>query len=143
MVKPLILFTIFFSTIAAATASDSSEESHCFSRNLSPILMGLKEEKLNHLHFYFHDIVNGPEPTAMRVVEAAMTNKLAMVFGVVFMIDDLFSEGPDPSSKMRASITIVLFSVLSRNTIFSKVWEMPTAAVGVVPQILGNPELYL
>ncbi|KAL6336710.1 hypothetical protein AAG906_036024 [Vitis piasezkii] len=81
MVKPLILFTIFFSTIAAATASDSSEESH---------------QKLNHLHFYFHDIVNGPEPTAMRVVEAAMTNKLAMVF----MMDDLLTEGPKPNSKM-------------------------------------------
>ncbi|RVW18127.1 Dirigent protein 2 [Vitis vinifera] len=83
MVKPLILFTIFFSTIAAATTATTSDS-----------------KKLNHLHFYFHDIVNGSKPTAMRVVEAAMTNKLAMVFGVVFMMDDLFTEGLDPNSKM-------------------------------------------
>ncbi|RVW81381.1 Dirigent protein 11 [Vitis vinifera] len=51
--------------------------------------MGLKEEKLSHLHFYLHDIVSGPEPTAMRVVEVAMINKSATVFSTVFMMDDL------------------------------------------------------
>ena len=58
--------------------------------------MGLKEEKLSRLHFYFHDIVSGPEPTAVRVAEAAMINKSA----TVFMMDDLLIEGPEPNSKM-------------------------------------------
>ena len=62
--------------------------------------MGLKEEKLSRLHFYFHDIVSGPEPTAMRVVEVAMINKSATVFSTVFMMDDLLIEGPEPNSKM-------------------------------------------
>ncbi|KAJ9695593.1 hypothetical protein PVL29_010865 [Vitis rotundifolia] len=85
-----------FSTIVAAAASGSSEESHRFSRKFSPISIGLKEEKLSHLHFYFHDIVSGQQPTAVRVAEAAMTNKS----GTVFMMDDLLTEGPEPSSKM-------------------------------------------
>ena len=62
--------------------------------------MGLKEEKLSHLHFYLHDIVSGPEPTAMRVVEVAMINKSATVFSTVFMMDDLLTEEPEPNSKM-------------------------------------------
>ena len=62
--------------------------------------MGLKEEKLSHLHFYLHDIVNGPEPTVVRVVEAAMINKSATMFSTVFMMDDLLTEEPEPNSKM-------------------------------------------
>ena len=152
MAKLLILFTIFFSTIAAVAASGSSEESHRFSRNLSPESMGLKEEKLSHLHFYFHDIISSPKPTAVRVAEAAMTNKSATVFGAVFMMDDPLTVGPEPSSKLvgraqgiyasasqeEMGLLMVLnfafmegkyngstLSVLGRNTIFSKVREMP------------------
>ena len=58
--------------------------------------MGLNEEKLSHLHFYFHDIVSASESIAVRVAEAAMTNKSA----TVFMMDDLLTEGPEPNSKM-------------------------------------------
>ena len=74
----------------------SSDESHRFSKKISPISMGLNEKKLSHLHFYFHDIVSASESTAVRVAEAAMTNKSA----TVFMMDDLLTEGPEPNSKM-------------------------------------------
>nr|CAN61168.1 hypothetical protein VITISV_038109 [Vitis vinifera] len=114
--------------------------------------MGLKEEKLSHLHFYFHDIISGPKPTAVRVAEAAMTNKSATMFGAVLMMDDPLTVGPEPSSKLvgraqgiyasasqeEMGLLMVLnfafmegkyngstLSVLGRNTIFSKVREMP------------------
>lgn len=114
--------------------------------------MGLKREKLSHLHFYFHDIVSGRNPTAVRVAEAAMTNTSKTGFGAVVMMDDPLTEGPDLSSKLvgRAqgiyasaslqdfSYLIVLnyvfvegkyngstLSILGKNSVLSKMREMP------------------
>ncbi|XP_062167617.1 dirigent protein 22-like [Alnus glutinosa] len=140
----LILFTIF-SFSAFATAGS-------FSRALSPAKLGLKREKLSHLHFYFHDIVSGRNPTAVRVAEAAMTNMSLTGFGAVFMMDDPLTVRPELSSKLvgraqgiyaSASQTEVGFlmvlnfafmegkyngsslSVLGRNVILSAVRELP------------------
>jgi hypothetical protein len=140
----LILFTIFsFSTSATAAG---------FSRTLSPAKLGLKREKLSHLHFYFHDIVSGRNPTAVRVAEAAMTNTSFTGFGAVVMIDDPLTARPELSSKLvgRAQgiyasaaqtefgfLMVLNFafmdgkyngsnlSVLGRNTVFSAVRELP------------------
>ncbi|CBI29979.3 hypothetical protein VitviT2T_012867 [Vitis vinifera] len=153
MARSLILFTIFLSTIAAdAAASGASGESHRFSRNLSPKSIGLKHEKLSHLHFYFHDIVTDPNPTTVRVAEATMSNTLVTTFGDVFVMDDPLTVGPEPSSKLvgraqgiyasawqeEVGLLMVMnfafmegkyngstLSVLGRNTIFSEVREMP------------------
>ncbi|GMH28379.1 hypothetical protein Nepgr_030222 [Nepenthes gracilis] len=73
------------------------------SRSSSPEeLLGFlnMQEKLSHLHFYFHDLVSGPNPTAVRVAEAAMTNRSPTGFGLVAMVDDLLTEGPEPTSKL-------------------------------------------
>lgn len=114
--------------------------------------MGLKREKLSHLHFYFHDIVSGKNPTAVRVAAAATTNSSATGFGAVVMMDDPLTEGPNLSSKLvgraqgiyasaaleEAGYLMVLnyvfvegkyngstLSILGRNTVFSTVREMP------------------
>jgi hypothetical protein len=144
----LILLTIFsFSTFAIGG----------FSKILSPAKLGLKREKLSHLHFYFHDIVSGRNPTAVRVAEAAMTNTSPTSFGAVFMMDDPLTARPEPSSKLvgraqglyaSASQTEVGFlmvlnfaftegkyngsslSVLGRNTIFSAARELPIVGGG-------------
>ena len=148
MAKTLTYFAfLFFSTVAAAVG-----DGHTFSRNLSPESLGLKREKLIHLHFYFHDVITGPNPTVVRVAEAAVTNKSATLFGGVAVLDDPLTVGPEPSSKlvgraqgMYASASQKEFgllmvmnfafmegkyngstlSVLGLNTIFSKVREMP------------------
>ncbi|CBI29978.3 unnamed protein product, partial [Vitis vinifera] len=68
MAKTLTYFAfLFFSTVAAAVG-----DGHTFSRNLSPESLDLKREKLSHLHFYFHDVITGPNPTVVRVAEAAL-----------------------------------------------------------------------
>ncbi|KAK4581808.1 hypothetical protein RGQ29_025100 [Quercus rubra] len=142
----LISYAIFFfSTYIKA-------ETPVFSRNLSPSSLGLKREKLSHLHFYFHDILSGPKPSAVRVAQAAMTNTSSTLFGAVSVIDDALTMLPDNSSKVvgraqgiyasasqsEIGLLMVLnfafiegeyngstLSVLGRNTILSTVRELP------------------
>ncbi|KAL2466259.1 Dirigent protein 3 [Abeliophyllum distichum] len=123
-----------------------------FSRKLSKKEFGLKREKLSHLHFYFHDIVSGQNPTAVQVASAAMTNTSFTFFGAVVMMDDPLTVGPNMTSKLvgraqgiyaSADLDEVGFlmvmnfafvegkyngstlSVLGRNSVFSAVREMP------------------
>ncbi|KAL6965564.1 hypothetical protein U1Q18_036616 [Sarracenia purpurea var. burkii] len=56
-------------------------------------------EKTTHLHFYFHDILSGTHPTAVKIAGAG-DDKAAGGFGSTFMIDDPLTEGPEPRSKL-------------------------------------------
>ncbi|PON35776.1 Disease resistance response protein [Trema orientale] len=121
-------------------------------KNLSPKKLGLKQEKLTHLHFYFHDIVSGPNPTAVRVAAAQSTNSSSTGFGFVAVMDDPLTEGPEPNSRpvgraqgiyssasqSDVGLLMVLnyvftegefngstLSILGRNAVFSAVREMP------------------
>ncbi|GLT27114.1 hypothetical protein SLA2020_021400 [Shorea laevis] len=143
----LLLFVILSSTTTATTAKP-----HRFSKQLPPATLGLKREKLSHLHFYFHDILGGRNPTAVKVASAPVTNRSATVFGQVMMMDDPLTVGPELTSKLvgraqgiyaSASQTEVGFlmvlnfafmegkyngsnlSILGRNAAFSAVREMP------------------
>ncbi|XP_030518398.2 dirigent protein 22-like [Rhodamnia argentea] len=146
-ITKLIIFSLLCTSAILFTAN-----SHTFSRSLLPEELGLRKEKLSHLHFYFHDIVSGRNPTAVRVAEAQMTNTSTTLFGAVVMIDDPLTEGPEMSSKEvgRAQGIYALasqhdvgllmvqnyvftegkyngstLSVLGRNAVFSEVREMP------------------
>ncbi|CAL0302517.1 unnamed protein product [Lupinus luteus] len=141
----LILFSIF-SSLTLAT-----EDSHFFHKTISPTQLGLQEEKLSHLHFYFHDIVSGPKPTAVSVAQAQMTNNSTTRFGMVTMTDDPLTSGPELESKLvgkaqgiyasaaqdEVGLLMVMnfaftegqfngstLSVLGRNTVFSAVREI-------------------
>ncbi|KAF8019832.1 hypothetical protein BT93_G0506 [Corymbia citriodora subsp. variegata] len=143
----LVVFSLLLMSSVIVSAS-----AHGFARSLLPRELGLKKEKLSQLHFYFHDIVSGRNPTAVRVAEAKMTNSSATGFGAVVMIDDPLTEGPEMSSKEvgRAQGIYALasqndvgllmvqnyvfsegkyngstLSVLGRNAVFSGVREMP------------------
>ncbi|CAI0402584.1 unnamed protein product [Linum tenue] len=112
-----------------------------YSRVLSPATLRLKKEKLSHLRFYFHDIVAGPNPTAVQIVRAPSTNLSSTGFGMVAMIDDPLTAGPEPTSKLvgraqgiygSASLGDVgLLMALNfafvdgRNAVMSPVREMP------------------
>nr|XP_029117965.1 dirigent protein 22-like [Elaeis guineensis] len=71
----------------------------------------LGEEKSTHLHFYMHDILSDPNPTAIRVVKGPP--KLPRLpnfnFGdisghqtstYIFVMDNPLTEGPNPTSKL-------------------------------------------
>ncbi|XP_058191037.1 dirigent protein 23-like [Rhododendron vialii] len=56
------------------------------------------EEKLTKLQFYFHEQVSGKNPTAVKVAYANMTFQSPTLFGLVVVIDDALTVGPDPNS---------------------------------------------
>ncbi|KAL4194678.1 hypothetical protein AMTRI_Chr05g60660 [Amborella trichopoda] len=63
-------------------------------------MIGFGKEKISHLHFYFHDVLSGRNPSAIQVARADTTSKFLTLFGAVYMIDDPLTEGPDPKSKL-------------------------------------------
>ncbi|KAF5184438.1 Dirigent protein [Thalictrum thalictroides] len=62
--------------------------------------LALGKEKLTRLHFYFHDIVSGKKPTAMKIAQASITNNSSTMFGLLMMADDPLTQGPEPTSKI-------------------------------------------
>ncbi|KAJ6834969.1 dirigent protein 22-like [Iris pallida] len=54
--------------------------------------------KISHLHFYFHDVVSGRNPTAVPVAKP-LVGPAQSFFGLVTMIDDPLTEGPEADSK--------------------------------------------
>lgn len=139
------VFLLFSSSLAAAKRSRIYQ-------NIPPASLGLGKEKLSHLHFYFHDIVSGPKPSAVRVAAAGTTNSSPTGFGAVVMMDDPLTAGPELSSTLvgraqgiyasasqeEAGFLMVLnfaftggkyngsnLSVLGRNKVFTAVREMP------------------
>ncbi|CAF2265559.1 unnamed protein product [Brassica rapa] len=114
-----------------------------------------KPKKLTHLHFYFHDIVSGAKPTTAIVAVGPATNTSASAFGMVVVIDDPLTVGPEITSEevgraqgMYASADQKSFglfvafnlvftkgefagstaSLYGRNPVMSKVREMPIIA---------------
>ncbi|CAH8392420.1 unnamed protein product [Eruca vesicaria subsp. sativa] len=143
---PLLL--PFFLTILLLSVAVTESKSY----STTTPFAGHKPEKLTHLHFYFHDVITGDKPTAIRVAARPGTNSSSVSFGVVLIADDPLTEGPDPSSKevgraqgMYAStdMNILSFTMVfnlvftegefngstvamyGRNPIMSKVREMP------------------
>ncbi|XP_061998026.1 dirigent protein 22-like [Rosa rugosa] len=65
----------------------------------SPLsLSAIRMEKLTRLHFYFHDIQGGQNPTALRIL--GPPNKSVGSFGTTFITDDPLTEKPEASSKL-------------------------------------------
>ncbi|XP_030482385.2 dirigent protein 22 [Cannabis sativa] len=151
----LFLFIFIVKTLATATKSDYEfdHKGQIFSRNLSRKKLGLhKAEKVSHLHFYFHDVVVGRNPTTLVVAEGKAMKNSSTGFGFVVMMDDPLTVGPELRSKQvgRAQgmygsasqsewgLLMVLnyvftegkyngstLSILGRNAVFSEVREMP------------------
>ncbi|KAK8705261.1 hypothetical protein V6N13_048867 [Hibiscus sabdariffa] len=150
--KPLSSNFLFLCILLFFSINLASAKSNGFSNVLSPKRLGLKREKLSHLHFYFHDIISGRNPTAIQVASAAMTNKFKTGFGAVVMADDPLTEAPERNSKLvgkaqgiyasaaqdEVGFLMVMnfafmegkyngssLSLLGRNTVLSTVREMP------------------
>ncbi|MCL7040439.1 hypothetical protein MKW94_015587 [Papaver nudicaule] len=58
------------------------------------------KEKVTKLHFYFHDTVSGKNPTGVVVAQAPTTNQSSTGFGLLAIIDDPLTTGPEITSKL-------------------------------------------
>ncbi|GJM87875.1 hypothetical protein PR202_ga03873 [Eleusine coracana subsp. coracana] len=71
--------------------------------SLLPLLLSSAAagEKTTHIKLYWHDVLSGSNPTAVRVAQAASTNTSKTLFGAMIVIDDALTDGPDlKSSKL-------------------------------------------
>ncbi|XP_049400788.1 dirigent protein 21-like [Solanum stenotomum] len=110
------------------------------------------KQKVTKLHFYFHDIVSGKNPTAVQIAQSNMTAKSPTSFGFVAMMDDPLTVGPETNSRIvgraqgiygsadqnEGALLMTLnfvfttgkyngstLSVLGRNPVFHQYREMP------------------
>ncbi|KAG7566122.1 Dirigent protein [Arabidopsis suecica] len=143
-----LLLTLFSALFFAVTIT----ESEAYSTTVKAPYPGHKPEKLTHLHFYFHDVVSAKKPTSVVVARSPTTNSSATAFGMVAVVDDILTVGPEITSEevgraqgIFASTDQNKFSLLmafnlvftkgefsgstasmyGRNPIMSKVREMP------------------
>ncbi|PSR89101.1 Dirigent protein [Actinidia chinensis var. chinensis] len=62
-----------------------------------------KKPKFTHVEFYMHDIVGGPNPTAVRVAgrsNFSSPDPIAAMFGSIFVIDNPLTASPDLNSTL-------------------------------------------
>lgn len=98
MEKPSILIILFFLAIATPTARSVDKGPEAV-RAWFKKLPNAKE-KLTQLHFFFHDTVAGQNATALTVAEANITRTSPTSFGLVRMMDNPLTLGPEPDSKI-------------------------------------------
>ncbi|CAA7049105.1 unnamed protein product [Microthlaspi erraticum] len=91
----LLLIPLFSAFVLAATIT----EPEGYSTTVKAPYQEHKPKKLTHIHFYFHDIVSGDNPTAVPVARGPTTNSSATGFGTVSVVDDLLTVGPDITSQ--------------------------------------------
>uniref|UniRef100_A0A2K2BQI0 Dirigent protein n=1 Tax=Populus trichocarpa TaxID=3694 RepID=A0A2K2BQI0_POPTR len=123
-----------------ATILVTGDQDHEFVRSLDRKLLGLKKEKLSHFKLYWHDILTGQNPSAVQVVPPP-SNTSRTAFGLVRMIDNPLTLGPEMSSKLvgraqglyaqasQQDIGLLMamnFAFIEgKNAVFSTVREMP------------------
>lgn len=147
-------FLIFFllCTLSASLNTDQEKTDEDFVRSLDPKLLGLeKQEKLSHFRFFWHDIVSGTNPSSVVIVPPPLKNSTT-AFGLVNMIENPLTLGPQLSSKLvgkaqgfyastsQSEVDLIMamnfaitegkyngstITVLGRNPVFNKVREMP------------------
>ncbi|KAF5823350.1 putative dirigent protein [Helianthus annuus] len=108
IIHTIFHFLIWFNTMANNLISTTfivvlfslvlAGKSQTFSTNLPRSTLRLGRQNLTRLHFFFHDVVGGPNATAIRVAAAPITNTSSTGFGAVVMMDNLLTVGPEPNS---------------------------------------------
>lgn len=92
----LLIISSLLSSFSMILVSAEDDE---FAKSMDPEVFGLKKEKLTHFRLYWHDIVDGPNPTAVTIVKPP-SNSSQTRFGLIRMIDNPLTQGPESSSKL-------------------------------------------
>ncbi|KAF9622160.1 hypothetical protein IFM89_030018 [Coptis chinensis] len=102
MMKVVILVMLVCLLIEAAICVEGDDQNWSTTQHEEDlhVNLGLGKEKVTRLHFYFHDIISGKKPTAMKIAQPNTTNNSPYLFGVLFMADDVLTVGPESTSKI-------------------------------------------
>ncbi|KAI5647871.1 hypothetical protein M9H77_33876 [Catharanthus roseus] len=96
MANPSLLAGLFI-TLLATTLLPEKAQSQDEVKWAKRIETG--KEVITTLQFYFHDVVSGDSPTAIKIAQASNGTSLSL-FGNLLMVDDALTVGPDPKSKV-------------------------------------------
>ncbi|CAK9140067.1 unnamed protein product [Ilex paraguariensis] len=148
--KSSSLFFIVISFFISFVIFSVTGENSGFVKAIDRKTLGLRKEKLSHFRVYWHDIVSGRSPTSVPVTQPSLNSSTA--FGLMNMIDNPLTEGPELSSKMvgraqgfyasasQEEVGLIMamnfafiegkyngstITVLGRNSVFNKMREMP------------------
>lgn len=92
----LIIFSMVVTITVIQAISEGPEEVENWFKKLS-----YKKESVTKLHFFFHDNAsNSKNQTAVKVAQSNNTFHSHTLFGLIMMIDDPLTTGPEPTSKM-------------------------------------------
>ncbi|KAK6156034.1 hypothetical protein DH2020_010282 [Rehmannia glutinosa] len=58
------------------------------------------KEITTKLHFYYQDTLTGEKRTIWKVAESDITSTSPTSFGLIYMVDNLLTAGPDPDSQV-------------------------------------------
>ncbi|KAL2460037.1 Dirigent protein 23 [Abeliophyllum distichum] len=94
MARLVVLIFLITTSIMPWTRAQSNDQVTWYKRVESG------KEVITTLQFYFHDILSGRNPSAIRIAQPSQTNPSSTLFGMLMMIDDPLTVGPDPSSKI-------------------------------------------
>jgi len=96
-----LFFFLLISCNTLTSSASEKEDSFDFVRPIDRKLLGLnKKEKLSHFKLYWHDIVSGKNPTSVAIVPPSSKVNSTTAFGLVSMIDNPLTLGPELSSKL-------------------------------------------
>ncbi|KAI5647870.1 hypothetical protein M9H77_33875 [Catharanthus roseus] len=93
-----LLLCLMFIHVALVSSSGIAEEPEAVESWLKNLHH--HKEKVTKLHFYFHDTPSAKNPTTIIVAKANTTLTSPTLFGMVSVIDDPLTIGPEPTSKI-------------------------------------------
>ncbi|CAN1278037.1 Dirigent protein 3, partial [Linum perenne] len=93
-------FFFFYLSLYSTAPFSHANSSRAFATKLSAKSLGSKHEKLTHLHFYFHNLLSGPNVTAEPLNKQGPIdfNDPARLFGRLTMVDNPLTLDPDLNS---------------------------------------------
>ncbi|WJZ88485.1 hypothetical protein VitviT2T_007779 [Vitis vinifera] len=151
LISPSYFIFLVFLIFSYATIPVFGEE-YSYVKTIDLEKMNLPKEKVTHFQLYWQDVVSGSNATSVTVIEALTLNNSSPYFGMVNIIDNSLTVGPNMSSKTvgkaqglyastgqeDASLLMVMnfaftdgkyngstFTVLGRNNVNAEVREMP------------------
>ncbi|CDP11684.1 unnamed protein product [Coffea canephora] len=91
----LVLLAMLITLVAAMASGVQAQDDVKWAKRVDS-----GKEVVSTLQFYFHDVLSGRNPSAVRIAQASQANSTPNGFGSLMMVDDPLTVGPDPNSRL-------------------------------------------